>query len=97
MREVRLSPRAVVDLDAIWDFTISRWDEDQAERYIRAIIDACDRLAAGTLPGQDAGHIRAGYRKCPVGAHVVFYRETPASLEVIRILHERMDFRSHLD
>jgi plasmid stabilization system protein ParE len=31
-----------------------------------------------------------------VGSHIVFYRFTGARLDVIRILHRRMDVASHL-
>nr|WP_323123832.1 hypothetical protein [Burkholderia alba] len=31
-----------------------------------------------------------------VGSHVVFYRATTATLDVIRVLHQRMDVDRHL-
>ncbi|MGZ7177587.1 type II toxin-antitoxin system RelE/ParE family toxin, partial [Burkholderia gladioli] len=31
-----------------------------------------------------------------VGFHVVFYRETTTTLDVIRVLHQRMDVDRHL-
>lgn len=31
-----------------------------------------------------------------VGSHVVFYRETTHTLDVIRVLHQRMDVDRHL-
>jgi plasmid stabilization system protein ParE len=32
--EYRLRPRAIADLDEIWDYTVSTWNEAQAERYL---------------------------------------------------------------
>jgi hypothetical protein len=32
-----LRPRAVVDVDSIWTYTVQNWGEDQAERYVRKI------------------------------------------------------------
>jgi toxin ParE1/3/4 len=40
--------------------------------------------------------VRAGYRSSRVGAHVIFYREFPEGIEVVRILHQRMDVRRQL-
>ena len=35
--EYRLSPAALSDLDAIWDYTVRIWSVGQAETYILAI------------------------------------------------------------
>lgn len=57
-----LSPAARADLDEIWEYT-ERWSTDQAERYIRAIVDACQALADGRREGAGVDHIRKGYFK----------------------------------
>ena len=40
--------------------------------------------------------VRAGYHKYRAGSHFLFYRVTSGGVEVVRILHERMDFGWHL-
>jgi toxin ParE1/3/4 len=35
-------------------------------------------------------------RKCPCGSHVIFYRIDSVTLEVVRVLHQRMDFSARL-
>jgi toxin ParE1/3/4 len=40
--------------------------------------------------------VRTGYRGSRVGAHVIFYREVTEGIEVVRILHQRMDVRRQL-
>lgn len=45
----------------------------------------------GATPSQDAGHVRPGYRKALSGRHVLFYRQGAQGVEVVRILHQRMD------
>lgn len=37
-----------------------------------------------------------GIRASHTGRHIIFYRETAATLVIIRILHERMDPKRHL-
>lgn len=97
MKRTLLSPAAQTDLDAIWDYTVTQWEPDQAARYIRDIRDACAALARGESQSRSADDIRAGYRRTPVGAHVLSFRVTPAGdIDVVRILHQRMDVNRHL-
>ena len=39
-----LSPAARVDLEQIWDYTCERWDDSQAEEYVREIQRAIEWL-----------------------------------------------------
>jgi toxin ParE1/3/4 len=52
-------------------------------------------LADGKRIGRPAG-IRQGYFKCATGSHFVFYRQSDSSLDVIRVLHQRMDAPTYL-
>lgn len=88
-----LSPRAQGDLDEIWTYTVKRWGIDQAAFYTRQI--ARD-VAAQPMMGRACPDIRAGYHKYPSGSHVLFYRLIQDGIDVVRILHERMDFGRHL-
>ena len=36
------------------------------------------------------------YRKYGAGSHVLFYRSVKAGIDIVRILHGRMDFEQHL-
>lgn len=40
--------------------------------------------------------MRAGYYKFRSGSHVFFFRLTDSGIDVVRILHGRMDFEKHL-
>lgn len=92
-----LSPRAIDDLSDIWDFSAERWGLEQADRYVRQIATTCRDIAEDRRKGLDAGDIRAGYFRYPVGSHVVFYRFGEGGvLQVVRILHKRMDAERHL-
>ena len=92
-----LSPAAQADLGHIWDYTARNWGQDQAARYILGIRDAFRALVDGRRQGRSIDDIRPGYRKLAVGSHVLFYRIADAGLiDVVRILHQRMDVASHL-
>ena len=42
-------------------------------------------------------HIRKGYRASKIKSHLIFYRALNDRIEVIRILHERMDIENRLN
>ena len=91
-----LSPAAQADLSEIWDYTTKQWGEAQAERYTRDIQATCEALGGGNLVSLSAEDIRAGYRKIGVGSHVMYYREREGTLEIVRVLHRRMDVARHI-
>ncbi|MDR5804945.1 type II toxin-antitoxin system RelE/ParE family toxin [Caballeronia sp. LZ001] len=96
MRPFVLSPAAERDLDEIWDYTVARWGEVQAERYILSIESTIVALADGSQPSLSAADVREGYRKALVGMHVVFFRESSALIDIVRILHQQMDIPGRL-
>jgi len=91
-----LSPRAQSDLDEIWDYSAANWGDDQAESYARQIQAAIELVANDPRRGRPCDDIRPGYSKFAVGSHVLFYRRIETGVDVVRILHQRMDFDRHL-
>jgi len=57
--EYRLSPAALSDLDAIWDFTARIWSVGQAETYIRAIASDMFMLVRNPENGRERLEIRS--------------------------------------
>lgn len=96
MTTYRLTPAAQSDLSTIWDFTTERWDRDRAERYISEIRAAIERIAADPRLGLRCDEIRQGYRRYGIGSHLIFYVDREDGVDVIRILHQRMDPTRHL-
>ena len=97
MRALKFTPRARADLDSIWDYTADTWGIAQADRYILGIRDTCLALARSEITGRDASDILPGYREIQSGRHVIFFRlPDENTLDVVRILHGRMDFPAHL-
>lgn len=91
----RLTPRAEADLEEIWLYTKTHWSVSQADKYIREFLDAFSELAASQRSGLKCD-VREGYFKIPVGAHVAYYRQGADAIEIVRILHGRMDVNRHL-
>ena len=90
-----LTPRAQADLDEIWDYTASRWSLNQAETYTRQLWRDIASVAEQPSLGSECPEVREGYRKYPSGSHVLFYRVIADGIDVVRILHERMDYGRH--
>lgn len=97
MSRYLLNPVARDDLDQIYDYTLDHWDIDQAETYVRDLLRAFDRAAADPRSGRPCDEIRTGYSRLPTGSHTIYYRiTTDGILEIMRILHQRMDPHRHL-
>jgi toxin ParE1/3/4 len=90
-----LSPRAQRDIDDIWDYTAERWGPSQAEFYIRQIWRHIETVAALPSSGHACDDIRKGYYRSLVGSHVLFYRVIDGGIDVVRVLHGRMDVERH--
>lgn len=97
MAEFVLRPKAVEDLESIWDYTVKTWGEEQAETYLRLINRGFVDLSRDPSLGRSCDEIREGYRKLRVGRHVIFYRPASEAVEIVRVLHQAMDFEQHLD
>lgn len=96
MSGYRLTPAAQRDLSSIWDFTQEHRDVRQAETYVAEIRATIERVADHPGRGRACDEIRAGYRRYGIGSHLLFYVGRTGGVDVIRILHQRMDPTRHL-
>jgi len=96
MSRVVLSPKAKADLSGIWDYTLEEWGVEQAEKYVRELWVEIQKQAADHTTSIDISDVRTGYRKVRFGSHVIFFKLINDGIDVIRILHQRMDFDRHL-
>lgn len=94
-RPYKLSPLAEADMEDIWLYTFQNWSVEQADRYHAALVAAFEGLASGLKSGR-AVDIRERYFRYAVGSHCVFYRLSDSSLDVVRVLHQKMDANRHL-
>ncbi|TPN50833.1 MULTISPECIES: type II toxin-antitoxin system RelE/ParE family toxin [unclassified Mesorhizobium] len=95
-RTVRFSPKAKADLDQIWDHSLKEWGAERAEAYIRTIRSIINLIDQFPAMAKNAENIRPGLLKYAVGSHVLFLRIADRSIDVVRILHQRMDYLRHL-
>ena len=92
-----ISKKAVSDLQEIWLYTFEKWSVEQADRYYNLIFDEIKYICKNNNAGKSMEHVRKGYRASKVKSHLIFYRVLNDTIEVIRILHERMDIENRLN
>ena len=98
MAKYELTPKATEDLYEIWAYTVDTWSEEQADRYYCKLITSFLTIANHPeSKGKSYDLIRKGTRGLHVGRHVVFYiKRHPNKVLIVRILHEKMDYKRHL-
>ena len=97
MRGFTLTKKARADLKSISVYTQRKWGKEQRKIYARQFDDAFHMLSKTLSAGYKCDFIKQGYRKSPVNSHIVFYHSISQSeIEVVRILHKRMDAKTQL-
>jgi toxin ParE1/3/4 len=97
--KLKVSHAAADDLEGIWLYTVQQWSVEQADSYLGLLLDGFELVRNDPKRGRDFAHVRKDYCCLNVGAHLIFYRvnEADREVEVIRILHERMDLEKRLN
>ena len=98
MAEYIISEKALEDLNNIWIYTAENWSVEQANRYYNLIVDEIEYVSENFEIAKNFENIRKNYKYSKVKSHLVFYKKTLNSeMEVVRILHERMDIKNRIN
>ncbi len=94
----KLTHKAVDDLTKIWDYTIEKWSEQQADKYYTLLLDSCQAIADNPDLGKNYFGINTDLFGLKTNRHIIFYRKlVDKPIEITRILHERMDWQNRLN
>ena len=97
MAKFKLTNSAVKDLSDIWNYTYDTWSESQADKYYKLILNACAAIAKKPEKGKVYEEIYPDLKGKKASKHIIFYRiMDDKSIEVTRILHERMELKNKL-
>jgi toxin ParE1/3/4 len=91
-----LSPAAQQDLIDILRYTGETWGQEQLLNYRDKLNDALLLLGQNPLLGHCSPELPETHRLYFVGVHVIVYRTSTESLEVLRILHQRMSIAKNV-
>lgn len=88
---IEFRPAARADLDAIARYTKREWGTVKARAYLGQLRAFSNGLA--DFPQRFPLHnSRLGpFRKAPCGEHLIFYLVGADKVEIIRVLHNRVD------
>ena len=97
MAKVILRQKAIDDLNDIWDYTFEKWSAKQADKYYATIKLACNGIGQDPDFGKEYYGINKNLLGLKSGKHIIFYKSiSEDKIEVIRILHERMDLKKRI-
>ena len=97
MAKFKFTNNAVKDLSDIWSYTVETWSESQADIYYKLIISACSTIAKKPQIGKAYPEIYPDLKGKLTSKHIIFYRVLEEqTIEITRILHERMDLKNKL-
>ncbi len=96
MHKYRLTPLAKSDLIDIWNYTVETWSEKQAEEYLQDIESKLIHLSDNPRLGKHRPEIVHGYYSFPVRKHIIFYLISDSYIDIIGILHGKMDIDKNL-
>lgn len=98
MVKYELTKKAVEDLTGIWEYTLEKWSEEQADKYFNLLLNTCQDIANNPDIGKNYDGVSEDLLGLKIEKHIVFYRKRiNQPIEITRILHEKMDFEKRLN
>ena len=96
MKRLVLTEIARADLAKIRRYSIRTWGRDQTSKYLDALRDTMKGLARGTVFTRTRDDLRPAIQMASSGRHSIFFEADDSRVLVVRVLHDRMDYRRHL-
>ena len=95
----RIVKQALVDQDLIeiWLYTLNEWGERQADKYLDDLDGAIHLLAEQPLQCPSRSEFSPPVRIHHHAHHLIVYLVMGDGINIVRVLHERMDVDSQLE
>jgi plasmid stabilization system protein ParE len=93
---LRLSRQAEADIESILQYTYETYGERQRQIYAEALHEAFETITDNPGVGHRRSDLSERHRAFNVEHHVVVYTVSVRTVNVSRILYERMDFTRHI-
>jgi toxin ParE1/3/4 len=93
----RIKAKAQKDLDEIFLYTRKNYGLDKAEIYVQNILNTFKILGDEPAMAPLDDELSKDLRKFPIQKHIVFYRIRKNYIDIIRVLHQKMDIKSKIE
>jgi toxin ParE1/3/4 len=97
MIKYRITPRASRDLYDIANYSARAWGNKQKNLYVGKLKARIEWLSENPQLGKVREDIQGGIRSYSEGDHIIFFQIDGSFIEIIAILHSRMDVVSKLN
>jgi len=97
MHKYILTREADLDLDGIWEYSYKQWGKTQANKYLNKLEEHFFMLAENPYLGKRRYEFAGSPMSFHCERHVIFYRIAEEGIEIIRVLHDSMDFPRHFN
>jgi toxin ParE1/3/4 len=97
MANYYLTNKAVDDLSDIWNYTLLKWSENQADKCYGLLIDSFQEIAENPDIGKNYDGIASSLYGIHANRHIIFYRKMNIDkIEITRVLHDSMDLKERI-
>lgn len=89
---IRLSRRAMTDIEDIRAYTLERWAAEQWRHYFVGLSAVMDRIAEDPNCGRPRDLLLQGMQSMPYEKHVIFFLPVQTGTRpaaILRIVHQR--------
>jgi toxin ParE1/3/4 len=90
--KLRFSNQALTDLERIEVYGTLNFGSAASNKYMTRLKNAVDHLKHFLELARPHPDLRANARALPVGAHIVIYRFSDETVDIIRIVHHRQNW-----
>ncbi len=85
------------DIRSIFDYTISEFGLNQAEKYYHGLQVKFSSILEGTAHIQDYSFVKEGLKRTNYQNHAIYHKTTKEQVSILRVLYQRMDQLKHFD
>ena len=94
--ELDLTHAALSDLQAIRNYTLQTWGEEQEDKYLDEMWTRFEEILSDPKRCRFREDLFPGCQLAAQGKHVILFRVEGEALQVVRVLHSAMDFSRHI-
>lgn len=94
--EYRLSERAAQDIVDVYAYSLTRWGEEAADRYIEGLYLALERLAAHPDRNSSRNKRSAPFRMIAAQQHFILYEALGNEIVILSIMHQAQNVEKRI-